>query len=159
MTALLVLKRFTPLLALGLALSLSACLKPAVDAEKQKQDSVAFLSQNAGKPGIITTASGLQYQVLKEGQGARPQSTDTVTVNYRGSLIDGKVFDTGEGISFPLNHVIAGWTEGLQLMKEGSQYRFFIPADLAYGDTGAGGVIPPHAALVFEVDLVRVGPP
>jgi FKBP-type peptidyl-prolyl cis-trans isomerase len=95
--------------------------------------------------------------VLQEGQGTAPAATDRVTVNYRGSLVTGQEFDSGEGISFPLNGVIPGWTEGLQLMKEGAKYRFFIPAQLAYGDTGAGGVIPPGAALIFDVELVKVG--
>jgi FKBP-type peptidyl-prolyl cis-trans isomerase len=95
--------------------------------------------------------------VLQQGQGAMPSATDTVTVNYRGTLIDGKEFDSGNGISFPLNRVIPGWTEGLQLMKEGARYRFFIPSALAYGERGAGGAIPPNADLIFEVDLIKVG--
>ena len=124
-----------------------------------KQQSAAFLAENASKPGVIKTASGLQYQVLQEGQGAMPAATSEVTVNYRGSLIDGTEFDSGEAISFPLDRVIPGWTEGLQLMKEGAKYRFFIPADLAYGERGAGGRIPPNAALVFDVELVKAGQP
>lgn len=86
-----------------------------------------------------------------------PAATSQVTVNYRGSLIDGTEFDSGEAVSFPLDHVIPGWTEGLQLMKEGAKYRFFIPADLAYGERGAGGRIPPNAALIFDVELVKAG--
>lgn len=143
--------------AILLGLGLSACSAPAVDAEKQKQESLKFLAENARKPGVVTTASGLQYQVLKEGTGASPKATDKVTVNYRGSLVTGTEFDSGEGIGFGLNQVIPGWTEGLQLMKEGATYRFFIPAELAYGENGAGRVIPPNAALVFEVDLLKVG--
>ncbi|MDV3240342.1 MAG: FKBP-type peptidyl-prolyl cis-trans isomerase, partial [Methylocaldum sp.] len=87
-----------------------------------------------------------------------PKATDTVTVNYRGSLISGQEFDSGENVSFPLNGVIRGWTEGLQLMKEGAKYRFFIPPELAYGERGAGRVIPPNAALIFDVELVKVNP-
>jgi FKBP-type peptidyl-prolyl cis-trans isomerase FkpA len=116
----------------------------------------AFLAKNAQKEGITTTASGLQYQVIKAGDGAAPAATDSVTVNYKGSLIDGKEFDSGKGISFPLNRVIPGWTEGLQLMKEGATYRFFIPSPLAYGTRGAGQAIPPNSALIFEVDLLKV---
>ena len=116
----------------------------------------AFLAENATKAGVVTTASGLQYQVLKEGTGRQPGATDMVRVNYAGSLVDGQEFDRGEGIEFPLNRVIPGWTEGLQLMKEGGKTRFFIPSDLAYGERGAGGAIPPNAALIFEVDLIAV---
>ena len=105
---------------------------------------------------MATTPSGLQYQVLNEGNGRKPIATDSVTVNYKGSLINGKVFDSGEKITFPLNGVIPGWTEGLQLMKEGAKYRFFIPSSLAYGESGEARVIPPNAALIFEVELVKV---
>jgi FKBP-type peptidyl-prolyl cis-trans isomerase len=143
--------------ALLAVIAFSGCQQPSVEAEQVKQQGVSFLSENASKPGVATTASGLQYQVLQEGQGTAPAATDRVTVNYRGSLVTGQEFDSGEGISFPLNGVIPGWTEGLQLMKEGAKYRFFIPAQLAYGDTGAGGVIPPGAALIFDVELVKVG--
>jgi FKBP-type peptidyl-prolyl cis-trans isomerase len=138
-------------------LSLAGCQKPADDAAPQAQSGAAFLSENAKKPGVTTTPSGLQYEVLQQGQGAMPSATDMVTVNYRGTLIDGKEFDSGNGISFPLNRVIPGWTEGLQLMKEGARYRFFIPSALAYGERGAGGAIPPNADLIFEVDLIKVG--
>lgn len=141
------------------ALGLGGCARQSENLEQVRQQSAAFLAENAARLGVTTTASGLQYQVLQEGSGAMPGSTDTVTVNYRGTLIDGKEFDSGENIHFPLNRVIPGWTEGLQLMKEGARYRFFIPADLAYGERGAGGMIPPHAALVFEVDLIKVGQP
>ena len=152
--------RLNRILIIGLTLSaLTGCPQNAAEIEQQRQAGIAFLAANAKQPGVTTTASGLQYQVLKAGQGATPKATDTVTVNYRGTLIDGKAFDSGEGISFPLDRVIPGWTEGLQLMKEGAQYRFFIPAELAYGEAGAGRAIPPHAALIFEVDLIKVGQP
>jgi FKBP-type peptidyl-prolyl cis-trans isomerase len=146
------------LMAALAVLGMSGCTTPSADAEHHKQESMKFLSENRQKPDVITTPSGLQYQVLKEGGGASPKATDTVTVNYRGSLVSGNEFDSGEGVSFPLNRVIPGWTEGLQLMKEGAKYRFFIPPELAYGETGAGRVIPPNAALIFEVELVKVGP-
>lgn len=128
-------------------------------AGESRSKSEAFLAENAKKPGVTTTASGLQYEVLKEGTGAKPAATSTVKVHYEGKLIDGTVFDSsvqrGEPVSFPLNQVIPGWTEGLQLMSPGAKYRFVIPAKLAYGETGAGP-IPPHAALVFEVELLEV---
>lgn len=122
--------------------------------------SAKFLADNAKKPGITTTASGLQYQVLKQGNGKRPTATDKVTVHYEGKLIDGTVFDSsidrGEPVTFPLNQVIAGWTEGLQLMQEGGKNRFFIPAKLGYGETGAGETIGPNSALIFDVELLKV---
>ena len=125
-----------------------------------KEASEKFLVDNAGKPGVKTTASGLQYMVLQEGDGASPSATDKVTVHYEGTTIDGKVFDSsykrGETISFPLDGVIKGWTEGLQLMKEGAKYRFFIPQELAYGATGAGNDIPPYSTLIFDVELFEV---
>lgn len=109
---------------------------------------------------MITTASGLQYEVLTEGTGPKPRATDTVTVHYKGTLTNGKVFDSsydrGEPISFPLDRVIKGWTEGLQLMSVGSKYRLTIPSQLGYGAAGAGGVIPPNATLVFEVELLKI---
>lgn len=124
--------------------------------EQNKKQGEAFLAENAHKQDVVTTASGLQYQVLKEGTGAQPTAKDSVTVNYKGSFITGGEFDSGDGISFPLNGVIAGWTEGVQLMKEGAKYRFFVPSELAYGESGAGRVIPPNAALIFEVELTKV---
>lgn len=120
----------------------------------------AFLAENGKRDGVKTTASGLQYEVLTEGTGASPKATDTVEVHYRGTLIDGKEFDSsykrGETIQFPLNGVIPGWTEGVQLMKEGAKYRFFIPSKLAYGSRGAGGVIGPDETLIFDVELIKV---
>lgn len=119
-----------------------------------------FLSDNAQKEGVIVTASGLQYQVLTPGTGKSPKATDTVEVHYEGTLIDGTVFDSSyrrkESIEFPLNQVIAGWTEGVQLMQEGAKYRFFIPSKLAYGTRGAGRDIGPNQALIFDVELIKV---
>jgi len=124
-------------------------------------ESEAFLAETAQQEGVEITKSGLQYKVLEQGAGVQPQATDTVTVHYRGTLMNGQEFDSsysrGEPTSFPLNGVIAGWTEGLQLMKEGSKYEFYIHPDLAYGDRGAGGAIGPNAALVFQVELIKVG--
>lgn len=131
--------------------------RTSVDAEHHKQENLNFLVENRKKPEITTTTSGLQYQIITEGTGEKPVATDYVTVNYKGSLISGQTFDSGEGIGFPLNGVIPGWTEGLQLMKTGAKYRFYIPAQLAYGDKGIGSVIPPHATLIFEVELVKIG--
>ena len=120
----------------------------------------AFLADNAKKEGVVTTESGLQYMVLTEGSGKPPAATDRVKCHYEGRLIDGTVFDSsyrrGEPATFPLNGVIAGWTEGLQLMGEGAKFRFFIPYNLAYGARGAGESIPPYAALVFDVELIEV---
>jgi FKBP-type peptidyl-prolyl cis-trans isomerase FkpA len=119
-----------------------------------------FLVDNAKKEGVLTTASGLQYKVLEAGSGAKPKASDTVNVHYSGKLINGKKFDSsydrGEPISFPLNGVIAGWTEGLQLMPVGAKYELVIPAELGYGSRGAGGVIPPDATLIFEVELLGI---
>lgn len=138
------------------AAGLFGCESP-VDSERNKLAGMEFMTQNVQKEGVTTTASGLQYEVLKEGTGTAPKATDKVTVNYQGSLVDGTHFDSGQGVSFPLNGVIPGWTEGLQLMKEGATYRFVIPPELAYGERGAGRVIPPNATLVFEVELLKVG--
>ena len=128
--------------------------------KKLKAEGEAYLAENAKKDGVITTASGLQYTVLKEGTGKSPKATDTVVCHYEGFLTNGTVFDSsiqrGEPAAFPLNGVIAGWTEGLQLMKEGAKNRFFIPYHLAYGEAGAAGSIPPYAALIFDVELIEV---
>lgn len=133
----------------------------AASSEENKSAGIAFLAANAKKPNIKTTNSGLQYEVLTAGKGkASPKATDNVTVHYKGTTIDGKEFDSsysrGEPTSFPLNRVIAGWTEGVQLMKEGDKYRFYIPSELAYGERGAGGAIPPNAALIFDVELIKI---
>lgn len=120
----------------------------------------AFLAENGKKDGVVTLPSGLQYQVLKEGNGKKPSATDQVVCHYEGTLIDGTVFDSSyqrnQPATFGLNQVIAGWTEGVQLMQEGAKYRFFIPYNLAYGERGAGAQIPPFAALVFDVELIEV---
>ena len=120
-----------------------------------------FLEENAKKEGVKVTSTGLQYRVIKEGTGAQPTATDEVTVHYTGKLLDGTVFDSsvnrGEPATFPLNRVIPGWTEGVQLMKEGAKYEFYIPSDLAYGPNGVPNAIPPHATLIFEVELISIG--
>ena len=119
-----------------------------------------FLAENGKKENVKTTASGLQYVVEKEGTGAQPTAEDEVTVHYTGKLLNGQVFDSsvnrGEPATFPLNRVIPGWTEGVQLMKEGAKYTFFIPSDLAYGPQGVPGAIPPHSTLIFDVELIKV---
>ena len=125
-----------------------------------KEAGEKYLAENAKKEGVITLPSGLQYQVLKEGNGKKPSAKDTVMCHYEGFLIDGTVFDSsiqrGEPATFPLQQVIAGWTEGLQLMQEGAKYRFFIPYRLGYGEGGSGNSIPPFAALIFDVELIQV---
>ena len=119
-----------------------------------------FLKENSKKEGVIVTESGLQYTVLDEGEGGRPKETDLVSVHYTGMFLDGKKFDSsfdrGEPAVFPVNGVISGWVEGLQLMKTGSVYKFFIPSELAYGESGAGDVIGADEALVFEVELLDI---
>ena len=125
-------------------------------AQQNKEAGESFLAANRDKEGVKTTDSGLQYQVTKEGTGPSPGATDSVTVNYKGTLIDGTEFDSGKGISFPLNGVIKGWTEGLQLMKIGGSTRFFIPSGLAYGTTGSGAKIGPNATLIFNIDLLSI---
>lgn len=125
-----------------------------------KAEGEAFLTENAKKEGVVSLPSGLQYQVLREGDGRKPAATDQVECHYEGTLINGQVFDSsyqrGQTATFGLNQVIAGWTEGLQLMQEGAKYRFFIPYHLAYGERGAGQSIPPFATLIFDVELVKV---
>ena len=130
-------------------------------AEENRVAGAAYLAENGTKEGVTTTESGLQYQVITAGEGARPAATDTVEVHYTGTLLDGTEFDSsykrGATVSFPLNGVIPGWTEGLQLMPVGSKYRFVIPSDLAYGPGGSrGGPIGPNATLIFEVELVAI---
>lgn len=128
--------------------------------KKAKEEGEKYLAENAKKEGVVTLPSGLQYLVIKKGNGKRPKATDKVKCHYEGMLVDGTLFDSsvqrGEPATFPLNQVIAGWTEGLQLMTEGSKYRFFIPYTLGYGERGAGASIPPFAALVFDVELIEV---
>ena len=128
--------------------------------KKAKVEGEKFLAENAKKEGVKVTKSGLQYMVLREGTGRQPKATDSVRCHYEGFLIDGTVFDSsvqrGEPATFGLQQVIAGWTEGLQLMNEGAKYRFFIPYLLAYGPSGAGNSIPPYAALIFDIELIKV---
>lgn len=128
--------------------------------ESTKAEGENFLAENAKRPEVKTTASGLQYEVITEGKGQKPTETDIVKVHYKGTLIDGTVFDSsydrGEPTEFPLNGVIRGWTEGLQLMSVGSKYKLYIPYQLAYGERGAGGVIQPYSALIFDVELLEI---
>jgi FKBP-type peptidyl-prolyl cis-trans isomerase FklB len=130
------------------------------EGKANKADGVKFLETNKSKPGVKVTASGLQYKVIKEGNGPKPSASDTVTTHYKGTLIGGKVFDSsydrGEPASFPVGGVIKGWTEALQLMPVGSKWELYIPSDLAYGSRGAGADIGPDATLVFEVELIAI---
>ena len=130
--------------------------------QAEKAAGAEFLAKNKNEKGVMETASGLQYKVITEGTGKKPLATDKVKVHYKGTLLDGTVFDSsydrGEPITFPLNGVIKGWTEGLQLMSEGSKYILYIPSDLGYGDRGAGGQIKPGSTLIFEVELLEVNP-
>ena len=130
--------------------------------EKNAAEGTKFLEENKKKEGVKTTASGLQYKAIKEGTGAQPKATDTVTVNYRGTLINGKEFDSsykrGQPATFPLNGVIKGWTEGLQLMKTGAKYQLFVPPNLAYGERAAGPDISPNSTLIFEIELLDTKP-
>lgn len=131
-------------------------------AEKNKAESEQYLAGNANKEGVETTESGLQYRVIEAGDGAKPALTDMVQVHYRGTLVDGTEFDSsyarGEPVTFPVNGVIPGWTEALQLMHEGAKWELVIPAELAYGPGGTGGPIGPNQALLFEVELLKVNP-
>lgn len=128
--------------------------------EKNKKEGDAFLAENKDKKGIVSLPSGLQYKVIKEGEGDTPKATDKVTVHYRGTLIDGTEFDSsygrGEPATFPVNGVIPGWTEALQLMNAGSKWQLFIPSNLAYGERGAGGKIGPNSTLIFDVELLSI---
>lgn len=127
---------------------------------KVKEEGEAFLATNKSKEGVVTLPSGLQYQVITEGTGKKPAATDRVQCHYEGTLIDGTVFDSsirrGEPAVFGVNQVIKGWVEALQLMQEGAKWRLFIPQDMAYGANGAGEMIPPYSALIFEVELIKV---
>jgi FKBP-type peptidyl-prolyl cis-trans isomerase len=144
------------------AFSLAQQDKMNAEVAAAQEAGVNFLVDNGQRAEVTTTASGLQYEILEEGEaGARmPAASDTVTVHYHGTLVDGTVFDSsverGDPTSFPLNGVIPGWTEGVQLMKVGDKFRFFIPPQLAYGETGAGGVIGPNATLIFDVELLEI---
>lgn len=128
--------------------------------EKNKKEGEAFFADNKTKDGVQALPSGLQYKVIKKGTGKKPKATDTVTTHYRGTLIDGTEFDSsygrGQPATFPVNGVIPGWTEALQLMEEGSKWQIFVPSNLAYGDRGAGPKIGPNATLVFEIELISV---
>jgi FKBP-type peptidyl-prolyl cis-trans isomerase FklB len=130
---------------------------------ENRKEGEAFLASNKTKQGVVTLPSGLQYKILKEGTGPKPTASDTVTCNYRGTLINGKEFDSsykrGQPTSFPVGGVIKGWTEALQLMPVGSKWELFIPPDLAYGDRGAGADIGPAETLIFEVELLSIGEP
>ena len=132
----------------------------AAAAAKAEKENKEFLAANSKKDGVVTLKSGLQYKVIKEGTGATPKADSKVQVHYKGTLMDGKVFDSsydrGEPVSFPVNGVIKGWTEALQLMKEGSKWQVVIPSELAYGERGSQPAIPPNAVLVFDVELLKV---
>lgn len=131
--------------------------------EKNKKDGEAFLAKNKGEKGVKTTASGLQYKIITAGKGKQPTAEDTVTVNYRGTLIDGTEFDSSykrnQPATFPVKGVIPGWTEALQLMKEGSKWMLYLPSTVAYGERGAGNLIGPNSALIFEVELLSINKP
>lgn len=134
--------------------------KAKEESEKAIAEGAAYLKANGEREGVVTTKSGLQYEVLTEGTGKSPKATDKVRCHYEGRLLNGEVFDSsyqrGEPADFGLNQVIPGWTEGVQLMKEGAKYRFFIPYLLAYGERGAGSQIPPYSTLIFDVELIAV---
>lgn len=137
--------------------------KSAAEAEDNLKAGEAFLAANAKKPGVVVLPSGLQYKVLKAGAGRTPKATDKVKTHYHGTLIDGTVFDSsverGEPVSFPVNGVIAGWAEALQLMKEGAKWQLFVPAKMAYGNRSAGPTIGPNSTLIFEVELLSIETP
>lgn len=137
--------------------------KEKVAGDKNKKDGETFLATNGKKEGVTTTKSGLQYKVIKSGNGKSPKATDTVKVHYHGTLIDGTVFDSSverkEPAEFPVNRVIPGWTEALQLMKEGDKWQIVLPPEIAYGENGAGGKIGPNSVLVFDVELLSIEKP
>lgn len=141
---------------LTLALAFTMSLQAQTALEKGQK----FLKENGAMTGVKTTSSGLQYKITQEGTGKSPKASDTVVVHYRGTTIDGKEFDSsfkrGEPATFPLNAVIKGWTEGLQLLKEGGKATLYIPSDLAYGKRGAGGIIGPDETLIFDVELIKI---
>jgi len=145
---------------LGAKMQAEAMEKRKASLEVNKKAGEAFLAANKEKEGVVTLASGLQYKIITKGTGATPTATDTVETNYKGTLIDGTEFDSsykrGQSVSFPVNGVIKGWTEALQLMSEGSKWELYIPSELAYGEQGAGQVITPNATLVFEIELIKV---
>ena len=145
------------------SLQTKAEAKQKVDSEKNTAAGKAFLAENAKKPGVKVLPSGLQYKVITEGKGDSPKATDTVSTNYKGTLIDGTEFDSsykrGQPAKFPVNGVIKGWTEALQLMKPGAKWQVYVPSDLAYGARGAGELIGPNATLIFEVELLGIEPP
>ncbi len=144
----------------AIALSLLAGNAAGGTPEENLAQGKAFLTENAQKADIKTTASGLQYQIIKPGTGERPSAQSAVTVHYRGTTLDGQEFDSsykrGQPATFPLNRVIPGWTEGVQLMAKGAHYKFFIPADLAYGARGAGRAIEPNSTLIFDIELLDI---
>jgi len=147
---------------LNMKLQQKALAKQAEEAKINKEESDKFFAENAKREGVKTTASGLQYKIIEPGTGISPKEKDTVVVHYKGTFLNGKVFDSsidrGQPAEFTLNQVIKGWTEGLQLLKEGGKATLFIPSNLAYGEQGAGGVIGPNQALIFEVNLIKVKP-
>ena len=147
---------------LAALLTFAAVSAHAADPALSDKANAAFLAANAAKPGVATRPSGLQYRILRNGFGARPAAVDKVTVNYRGSLINGTVFDStepGMPVQFTVNQLIPGWTEALELMREGDHWEIVVPAELAYGSRGAGGgAIPPNQVLVFDMELVKVTP-
>lgn len=158
-----IIKGETPLLDEGIAMQTLNNYFSNLQAKKTEgsvKEGKEFLDANGKKEGVVTLPSGLQYQVIKEGTGAMPTINDMVTTHYHGTFIDGKVFDSsvdrGEPASFPVNGVIAGWTEALQLMKEGSKWKLFVPYNLAYGERGSRGGIPPYSTLIFEVELIKI---
>ncbi len=153
--------KFTAFAKFICAASLIASVATPLSAASNREKGEAFLKENSAMEGVKTTASGLQYKVLQEGTGRTPKATDTVVVHYRGTLITGKEFDSShkrrKPATFALNRVIPGWTEGVQLMKEGAKFQFTIPAKLAYGERGTpGGPIPPDSTLVFEIELLSI---